>query len=419
MQRDIRQMVKEGTFLHDYLYYMSRLETPLIYDLACGLWLLSTVVGRTLKINRPKAPVYLNTYFIICAEAGITRKSTAIRMAEQVLEKTNIPDLQLFTSSTTPEAMLDRMSIVSAQAGRTHAGILVSELVTFMGREAYAGGMPGILTDLYDAPQIRTINRIKGERVLKNVYITFLAGSTPSWLVRAINPDVIEGGFTSRCLFVIAERRKQLVAWPQEDDAQGEMVLKLAQQLESIRAKALKYADRGIDLLPGALEYFVSWYNDRIVEAPDSFTASFNAREDHHVLRIAGLLSLSDGSLMISEHHIIQAIKLVDHFKTTAAQMFSTESKEEEKLAAGIDKLRRVLIEAGELGITQTALLFKVRTALPAQQLKYALEIMHELGMVDQFIVREPGSKSKTVWRGTNRLPIRTYNDALKTRMME
>lgn len=419
MQRDIRQMVKEGTFLHDYLYYMSRLETPLIYDLACGLWLLSTVVGRTLKINRPKAPVYLNTYFIICAEAGITRKSTAIRMAENVLREVDIPDLRLYTSSTTPEAMLDTMSITSAQTGRTHAGILVSELVTFMGRESYAGGMPGILTDLYDAPQVRTIERIKGQRVLKNVYVTFLAGSTPSWLIRAINPDVIEGGFTSRCLFVIAERRKQLVAWPQEDDERGDLVRGLARQLEDIRAKALKYSERGIDLLPGAMKYFVEWYNDRIVEAPDSFTASFNAREDHHVLRLAGLLSVSDGSLMISEHHLINAIKLITHFKTTAAQMFSTDSKEEEKLTAGIDKLRQELIKAGELGIPHTALLYKVRNALPTTQLKYALEIMHELRMVDQFIVKDGSGKAKTVWRGTNRLPTRSYNDALKARLIE
>ncbi|CAB4163146.1 Protein of unknown function DUF3987), partial [uncultured Caudovirales phage] len=257
MQTDIRQLVKEGTFLHDYLYYMSRLETPLIYDLTCGLWLLSTTVGRLLKVNRPKAPVYLNGYYIICAEAGITRKSTAIRMAETILNEAAIPEIQVFNSSVTPEAMLDRMSINSAQTGRTHVAIVVSELVTFMGREAYSGGMPGVLTDLYDAPQVRTIERMSGTRTLKNVYVSFLAGSTPSWLIRAINPDVIEGGFTSRCLFVIAERRKQLVPWPQEDKNDEFIVTKLARQLQAIRKKAEKYAVTGIDLLPGAMKAFV------------------------------------------------------------------------------------------------------------------------------------------------------------------
>lgn len=419
MQADIRQMVKEGTFLHDYLYYMSRLETPLIYDLCCGLWLLSTAVGRMIKINRPKAPVYMNTYFIICAEAGITRKSTAIRMAENVLYEAKIPELQVFTSSTTPESMLDKMSIISAQSGHTHSAILVSELVTFMGREAYSGGMPGVLTDLYDAPQIRTIERMKGSRVLKNVYVSFLAGSTPSWLIRAINPDVIEGGFTSRCLFVIAERRKQLVAWPQEDDGDKDIVSKLAKSLQAIRAKAQKHCNTGIDLLPGAMKAFVAWYNERIVEAPDSFTASFNAREDHHVLRMAGLLCVSDGSFMISEHHLVQAIKLVNHLKLTAADMFSVGSKDEERLAAGIDKLRQELIKAGELGITQTALMFKVRNVLPAAQMKYTLDIMHELQMVDQFRIADTGGKPKTVWRGTNRLPMRSYNEMLRAKLME
>jgi hypothetical protein len=166
------------------------------------------------------------------------------------------------------------------------------------------------------------------------------------------------------------------------------------------------------------MKAFVEWYNERIVDAPDSFTASFNAREDHHVLRVAGLLSISDGSLMISEHHILQAIKLVNHFKTTAAQMFTVDNKEAEMLTAGIDKLRRTLIEAGEMGITQTALMFKIRRALTAPQLRYALELMHELRMVDQFIIAS-GNKKTTVWRGTNRLPMRSYNDALKAKLSE
>ena len=419
MQTDIRQLVKEGTFLHDYLYYMSRLETPLIYDLTCGLWLLSTTVGRLLKVNRPKAPVYLNGYYIICAEAGITRKSTAIRMAETILNEAAIPEIQVFNSSVTPEAMLDRMSINSAQTGRTHVAIVVSELVTFMGRESYSGGMPGVLTDLYDAPQIRTIERMSGSRTLKNVYVSFLAGSTPSWLIRAINPDVIEGGFTSRCLFIIAERRKQLVPWPQEDKNDEFIVTKLAKQLQAIRKKAEKYATQGINLLPGAMKVFVDWYNERIVEAPDSFTASFNAREDHHILRMAGLLSISDGSLMISEHHMIQSIKLVQHFKTSAAAMFDTGNKSAEVLAAGIDKLRNELIAAGEMGITQTALMFKVRSKLPATQMKYALEIMQELRMVDQFRVADTGGKPRTVWRGTRLLTTRSNNELLKAKLLE
>ena len=44
------------------------------------------------------------------------------------------------------------------------------------------------------------------------------SASAPSWLARSINPDLLEGGLASRVVWVVSEKRKQLIAWPEEDD---------------------------------------------------------------------------------------------------------------------------------------------------------------------------------------------------------
>lgn len=412
-----KDAVKEGTFLADYLSYMSPLETPLAYDFWTGLWLISTAVGRNIVVNRPHAPVFLNLYVVLCADAGSTRKSTAVRRCEAVYSAARLSEYgHPITGSITPERLTEQLALQSTEHGNSAANIIISELVQFLGREQYAIAMPGLLTDLYDAPSIRTISRVgSGNHTIRNTYVTFLAASTPSWLIRAINPDVIEGGFTSRCLFIIAEKRKRLVAWPNGDTSFG--LDTCSKSLLHLREKALYWGRKGISLTDNALTRFITWYEKRAnASFSDPFRASFDAREDHHILRLAALLACNDLSFTIDVHHLNHAIKIIALHRDEAAALFSA-SKESTRLVAGIDKLRSVLMQAGELGIGQSELLFKTRATLKTRELEYALNIMHEMEMVQRFEV-STGGRKKTVWRGTNKLLLRNLNTLLGERML-
>lgn len=411
-----RDAVKEGTFLHRYLQYMSPLETPLAYDLWCGLWLISNAIGRRIVVNRPKAPVFLNLYMVLCADAGTTRKSTAIRMCEAVYRAAGFDQTALtITGGSTPEKLREQLALRSAESGEAMASIIVSELVTFLGKEQYAVAMPGLLTDLYDCPALRDYSRVSSATsIVRNAFVTFAAASTPSWLIRAINPDVIEGGFTSRCLFIIEERRKRLVAWPDDDSPIGPD--DLARDLLHLREQCERWASKGIGLTAGAKVRFVRWYEQRgDSDANDPFLASFEAREDHHILRLAALLCANDNSWLIDVHHINHAIKLVTHHKNSAAALFGAD-KEAARMTGGLDKLRKVLLEAGELGITQTELLFKTRNGLKTRELEYALAIMHEMEMVQKFEV-PTGGRKKTVWRATNKILARNLNQLVQEKL--
>jgi hypothetical protein len=409
--------VKEHTFLHRYFAYTEATETPRAYDFWCGLWLLSMTVGRSLVIPRPYAPVFLNLYLVLCSDAGVTRKSSAIRMAERIYRAAGLHDEHItITASATPESLLHSMSLRTLDGREASVAIMVSELVTLLGRENYTLGMPGILTDLYDCPQDREVRR-SGNIVLrvKNAYVCFLAASTPAWLVRAINPDVIEGGFTSRCLFVIEEQRKRRVAWPDSDADADAQVAQLVSSLHGVRANVERWQHRGLDLSQSAKEKFVAWYDRRSTTAHDPFTTSFEAREDHHVLRLAGLLAINDGSMLIDHNHLAHATKIIDHHKHTAAALFGG-GREIKRMLIGIDKLRDVLTEAGSVGLSKTELLYKTRSHLKVRELDYALAIMHELEMVQQFTVRT-GGRSGVVWRGTSKLLLKALNGILTEKL--
>ena len=166
--------------------------------------------------------------------------------------------------------------------------------------------MPTLLTDLYDCPSHRhgggTIAR--GECIQRNVWINFLSASTPMWLLKSVNPNVIEGGFTSRCMFIISNEPKQKIPWPDGADTEDERAWLLS---DLVRIRNLAANSDPILPTDGAIATFRKWYNSRD-HALDTYQQTFESREDAHVLRIAALLCINDDSWRIDHQHIVRAI---------------------------------------------------------------------------------------------------------------
>lgn len=396
-------VAKKGTFLHTYMQHVSMLETPLSYDFWCGMWLLSSMIGRRTFIARPAAPVWLNTYIVLCAEAGSTRKSTAISKAVKIYRAAGLgKHSALITSKVTPEGVTELLELATIEKQQSWMNVAISELVVFFGRERYSMGLPGLMTDLYDCPtNYEGMTASRGMRIMRNVYVTFIAASTPSWLATAINPNVIEGGFTSRCLFIIEEKPKRRVAWPEafdESDVQQQCVDQLLQLSSDID----KYASDGISITPAARKRFVSWYENRKMNVGDPFVSSFEAREDHHILRLAALLACNDRAFVIDVHHIRSATNIILAHKASAAELFGSQ-RFERRIMQGIEKIKEHLASGGVTGLTQAEISYKLRNILKSTEITFILTVMQELFMVQQFELPSKG-RHATIWRGTTKL---------------
>lgn len=388
--------------------YYENVETARAYDFWCGVWLLSNAIGRTIRVERPHAPVYFNTYAILCAEAGITRKTTAVRYATDILREYALQGsehIKLLAGSITSDA-LDRELAKHTIAGRAaHVSLSSTELISLLGRDRYAAHLPGKLTDLYDCPDAyERISLSHGVVDVRNVYVTLLAASTPSWLLRAVNPDVVEGGFTSRCLFIIEEEPKRRIAWPEEDTDVDRVGL-FSQVLHRVRQEAHYVAQRagGIRLTTVARKHFTDWYERRQLDS-SAFGASFQAREDHHILRLAGILSVSDNRWEVDEHHIANAIRVVEYIRQTSSLLFGS-GMASSKTFTLVDKVRGALVSAGTSGISQSALHAVCRRFGNQSDLKAILTVMHEMQLVQVFRI-DTGEKGRpvTMYRATRTL---------------
>lgn len=393
-----KKLVKPDTFIGRYLEYCSTGETPVAYDMWTAMWLLSVALGRGVVVDRPSAPVYLNLFLILVAESGVTRKSSAVRRAVKFAR--DISE-HLIEAKITPEALEWQLQEQTLEKGHAYSDIAIDELVTFLGKEKYVDKMPTLLTDLYDCPEVRTGGGTlaRGRSYLRNVFVNFLSASTPSWLLRAVNPDVIEGGFTSRVIFIVAEQPKRSAPWPMKSD--DELRALITADLTRIRkqAKDVPY----IEVTPKARARFELWYRKRTLHR-DTFRSSFQSREDAHILRVAALLAINENVWQVQTNHIAAAINIVLECREDGARIFEGTGTQS-KMVLGLDTLRDKLMLAGMNGLTQGAITAQMQKYMNAEYTKAALAVMHELGQVQQFAGIKVGpGRPTTIWRATKLL---------------
>ena len=407
------RIVPADSFIGQYLAHMAEQETSHDYDFWCAIWLMSCAVGRNVIVDRPRAPVYMNPYIILVANSGVTRKSSAVgasrKLAQQLLE--DDPHIGLIESKTTPEKLDAILADRTRVTGNAGLAICISELAVFLGTERYNAAMPAALTDLYDCAASRggggTISA--GARDQRNLFVNFLSASTPAWLHRAVNPNVVEGGFTSRCIFVVSEQPKRRIAWATErsrgtandhtDDHSS--TADLLCRLREFRTQGRNYGT--ITINTAALNTFRSWYARRTYNL-DPFRSSFESREDAHILRLAAFLCINDGSWVIQQSHLKHAIRIIAEVKLAASRLFEGAGSSTNYIL-GYERLREALLKAGAEPLPRSHLFLKVRTYLDNHEFSAMLDVMHEAGMIQRFTKPHDGAgRPPDLIRGTKLL---------------
>jgi hypothetical protein len=326
-------------------------------------------------------------YVALIGDSGTARKSTAVRVATDYVRRlyASTEEIALLDSRMTAEALDQLLHDMTEMHGSSQVAVAVSEMAVFLGTERYLAAMPILLTDLYDCPSHRrgggTITR--GECIQRNVWISMLTASTPIWLLKCINPNVIEGGFTSRCYFIISNAPKRRIAWPTHVDS-AEEAEAIFRDLTYVRDMANMHPSIGLTY--GAMVEFTDWYDHRDPSL-DPFKQSFEAREDAHVLRVAALLAINEDVWQIEQHHITTAIQLIGGIKEDSNQIFQN-AEAQTKFALALDVIRATLISTGMDPIPRHQLYIRCRSKLDHTEFMTLLEVLHEIGAIQRYNYR-------------------------------
>lgn len=327
-------MARELTdWLDSYLEYTDNTESPISYHTWCGLSVIAGALQRRCYLQWGLAEtIYPNLYVVLIGPSGRTRKGTAIGIAKEFLKKTAgitvVPE-----SSSGRQAMILAMKRASKNFEdpidgqiKFHCSVTAfsEELSVFLGQGdiAYLSN----LTDWYDSKddwEYETVGR--GKDSLQGLCLNLCGGTAPDWIQSMIPQEALGGGFTSRVIFIVEEKKRKIVPEYLVDDATRELGGKLLRDLERI---ANLSGEMTFDT--GGKDAYVNWYVDQDTKLsagkaaiPDQRFAGYCERRATHLRKLMIVCSASRGDdLKLTEADFTKARKLLEMVEVNMGRTF-------------------------------------------------------------------------------------------------
>jgi len=322
-----------ANWIDSYLLYTDNTESPTSYHQWCGLSTIAGALQRRCYLQWGLAEtIYPNLYVVLIGPSGRTRKGTAIGIAKDLLKRTAgitvVPE-----SSSGRQAMILAMKRASKNFEdpidgkiKFHCSVTAfsEELSVFLGQGdiAYLSN----LTDWYDSKddwEYETVGR--GKDSLQGLCLNLCGGTAPDWIQSMIPHEALGGGFTSRVIFVVEEKKRKIVPEYLVDDATRELGGKLLRDLERIGnlSGEMTFSQEGKDA-------YTSWYIDQDTKlsagnpaVPDLRFAGYCERRATHLRKLMIICSASrSDDLKLTKEDFNRAKGLLESVEANMGRTF-------------------------------------------------------------------------------------------------
>jgi hypothetical protein len=198
-----RESVKEDvTFVEEYTTWAKTLgDAAPQYHPAGAFVILSTLLSGTVKLPTSFGTVVPNLWFMILADTTLTRKSTAMDNATDLLME--IDDDLLLATDGSIEGLLTAMG---TRSGKPSLFLRdeVTGLIESMSKKEYMAGMMEVLTKLYDGKHMKRILRREIIDV-QNPRLILFSGGIRNKMIELLDYKHVGSGFLPRFIFITAE----------------------------------------------------------------------------------------------------------------------------------------------------------------------------------------------------------------------
>lgn len=351
---ELEKVVPPDSYLSRYMEYASKLtDAPDQFHVFAGLSALSTIIGNRVYLPWGDGQLYPNLWIAIIAPSSIYRKTTAIRIACNLVR--HVEEKKILPDEFSPESLLHVLE--ARPQGLFFWGELRSKLAYF--QRSYMAGMQAMLTELYDCPPVYKRTLLGNSYRVEKPCIGILAASTKEWLRASITEGEMKGGFLQRFMYVLAHSKEKHLAIPDQTDMtkQNELVMMLK------RAQAFECQIDLTDIRDAFTEWHFKHEQEAMSADNEEVKASFYARLDSYCLKLTMLYEIAMqmkatdfpfGELRPSKEAFTYAANLIEYAKATINYMLSEELVFSKEMANRQKVLG--LIESNP-GIPRTALM--------------------------------------------------------------
>jgi hypothetical protein len=317
-------------WIEAYKKYSSNSEAPDKFHFWTAVSAIAGALRRQVYFPMGHFNWYPNFYIIFVAPPGIVSKSSTAAIGMSLLKQ--VKGIKFGADSTTWQALATNFSesrttyMFDGKLQVMCAMTLVSsELGTLL--KPQDGEMMDVFVDLWDGRDgtWTKATKTQGKDEVVNPWINVIGCTTPAWIGQNMNEYIVGGGFTSRTVFVYADQKRRLVAYPGDDMAFNHDLIK--QQLIDDLSQISKLCG-AYSLTPEAKAWGEQWYSDHYTKTPTHLkndrVGGYVARKQTHIHKLAMVLAASKGnSLLIDLDTIKMAEAMVTQTETDMPKVFS------------------------------------------------------------------------------------------------
>jgi len=201
-EEELKIANRQTGFVEEYIEWASSLgDAATQYHQAGAFTILSALLSGRVTLPTSYGPVVPNLWFMILGDTTLTRKTTAMDIATDLLMDVD-PDAILATDGSV-EGLMQGLSTRPRRPSiflrDEFSGLL--EMIT---KKDYYAGMAEVLTKLYDGKMQKRILR-KEEIVVRHPILLILAGGIRNRVQGLLTHEHVSSGFIPRFIFVTAE----------------------------------------------------------------------------------------------------------------------------------------------------------------------------------------------------------------------
>lgn len=326
-------------WITSYLEYSQFSEAPNTFHFWTSVSALAGALRRHVWIDQGYFQWTPCFYIVFVAPPGIVSKSTTAAIGMNILRE--VPGIHFGPDVVTWQSLVQSLSTSTEgfdfeQQTHTMSTVTISssEFGTFLNPNDRE--MVDVLVSLWDG-QIgiwEKHTKTSGSDQVVNPWINIIACTTPAWIQGNFPEYMIGGGFTSRTIFVYAEEKRQLVAYPGDElpEDYDDKRTNLIHDLEHISVEIVG----PYTLSPSAVKWGEDWYEKLYEQNRDSLAgdrfAGYVARKQTHLHKLAIILRaartddrvIEPGDLQLAEGHLLES---EEHQQQVFSKIVSPDAK--------------------------------------------------------------------------------------------
>lgn len=389
-------------WLDSYMEYVDDTEPPKQFHRWIAMSVIASALRKKVFAKYGRLRYYPNLYVILVAEPGICRKSQAISYGVDLMSQ--VPEIITSADAVTKEALLQDIEASAVEdqfmdgtpIRHSSLSIISREFESFIGQKKDNTKMLVLLTDLFDCQEMPWKYRTKnsGSNIIPSIFLNLLGATTPDSLASCLPSTAIGGGFTSRVLFVWAERKAKKVAKPEDNPRIQALRDKLIKDLYLISRIVGQY-----EFSPEADKNWKEWYDnydetDKGRLCNDPAFNGWYSRKPTYLIKVAIICAAAESNKLVLEwKHIEQSFREIAAIEAQMGIVFKAIGKS--TVTSEVDMVMQII--KGRKVISETDLMSMVWRDIDDIKFNNVIQTAIRTGKIKRGY-RGPKGESGGIW---------------------